>query len=267
MRWDSRLVFDRTPRLVSVPLPDRAVFESRYERPGRPALFDDALLGWQPDRFTPAALAAHYPDSLLDGYRVDAGQLVFDDATGLVPTTVRAGELPTEFGLRAPTLRVRHRDFARLPGLLSSAPTPEVCASKARLEPNLWISPAGVRSQLHFDQPHTLLAQLVGDKRVLLFAPGQRAQLHPFPLASANAQFSQADVAAPDLVRFPGLARARGVQCVLRPGQALFIPGGWWHYLDAEDVTVSFGFRWWGLRHLPRLVVADVYKRVRGHIR
>lgn len=257
-------MFDRTDHLAPVALPPREIFDRRYEGPGRPALFEGALEDLCPADWTCEALAARCPEAILDGYRVRQGHLVFDEITGLVPVTVRAADLPGELASASPTLRVRHRDFAQL---AASLPVPSICRGKARLEANLWISPAGARSQLHFDQPHTLLLQLVGQKRVLLFAPGERRHLHPFPWGSSTAQFSQADVAAPDFGRFPGLARARGVQLTLAPGQALFVPGSWWHYLDASEPTVSLGWRWWGARDRPRLVLADLYKRLRGQVR
>jgi beta-galactosidase GanA len=47
---------------------------------------------------------------------------------------------------------------------------------------------------------------------------------------------SYVDLDTPDLNRFPALAHARGFEVVLEPGQALYMPPGWWHefhYLEA----------------------------------
>lgn len=44
--------------------------------------------------------------------------------------------------------------------------------------------------------------------------------------------------------RHPGLGEARFIECVLREGELLFIPRGWWHYVWALDVSASVSF-WW----------------------
>ncbi len=261
-------MFDRARPLDPQQVPSRDAFDRRWVGPGRPGIFDGAVAHWRALReWTPEALAARYRDVRLDAYRTRGGELVFDARTGLTSDEVTLGELLAEMRAGAAVRRVRHRDLARLPGLEEDAPAPVLCAGRLRLEPNLWISAAGTRSRLHFDQPHTLLVQVHGTKRVLLFAPSERRNVYPNPPWSANAQFSRADVARPDLAAFPRLARARALRCTLAPGQALFIPGSWWHYLDSEEPTISVGFRWWGTRHLPRLVAAELYKTLRGHTR
>ena len=59
---------------------------------------------------------------------------------------------------------------------------------------------------------------------------------------------AMADLARPDLGRFPALARVRGTSCVLEPGDALYIPANMLHYvhqLDAGDENLSLNF-WFG---------------------
>jgi hypothetical protein len=72
---------------------------------------------------------------------------------------------------------------------------------------------------------------------------------------------------APDLAKFPRLRKAKPLRATLAPGEMLFIPGGFWHYIESPDATLSVGFRWWPWKRLPRLVAAELYKRLRGHNR
>ena len=47
--------------------------------------------------------------------------------------------------------------------------------------------------------------------------------------------------------RFPLMQHAQVLDCVLNPGEILFLPVGCWHYVEGLDVsvTVSFiNFRW-----------------------
>lgn len=52
--------------------------------------------------------------------------------------------------------------------------------------------------------------------------------------------FSQVSVVQPDLKKFPAFRRARIHTVTLQPGQVLFVPRHWWHYVESVDpVTVS----------------------------
>jgi ribosomal protein L16 Arg81 hydroxylase len=53
--------------------------------------------------------------------------------------------------------------------------------------------------------------------------------------------------------------------CELAPGDALYLPGGVSHYVESDELTVSVGFTWWRFADLPRLMLADLYKRARRH--
>lgn len=59
----------------------------------------------------------------------------------------------------------------------------------------------------------------------------------------------QVNAESPDLARFPLFARAKGLQCTLQPGQALYIPTGCWHYVRALDASFSVSF-WWHWRYI-----------------
>lgn len=52
--------------------------------------------------------------------------------------------------------------------------------------------------------------------------------------------FSQVSVVQADLEKFPAFRRARVHTVTLQPGQVLFVPRHWWHYVESVDpVTVS----------------------------
>ena len=48
----------------------------------------------------------------------------------------------------------------------------------------------------------------------------------------------------PDLSKHPLFAQAAFVETVLKPGDALFMPKGMWHYVRALTPSVSVNF-WW----------------------
>jgi hypothetical protein len=106
-----------------------------------------------------------------------------------------------------------------------------------------WIGPARTVSCLHYDRPHNLLTQVIGYKYVRMFDPQQAARLYPMPGAMKNT--SAVNVACPDLTVHPAFAGAPFLDTVLGPGEMLYIPPGWWHYVEALTPSWSVSF-WWG---------------------
>ena len=54
----------------------------------------------------------------------------------------------------------------------------------------------------------------------------------------------QVDVDAPDTEQFPQFADLDHWDCILEPGDMLFIPTRWWHYVKSSTVSFSVSF-WW----------------------
>lgn len=62
------------------------------------------------------------------------------------------------------------------------------------------------------------------------------------------------DIVSPDLKRFPDFVKAKRYECVLEPGDLLFIPALWFHNTTALQFGVGVNVFW---RHLP----ADSYDK------
>jgi ribosomal protein L16 Arg81 hydroxylase len=54
---------------------------------------------------------------------------------------------------------------------------------------------------------------------------------------------SQVDAEMPDLEEFPAFSQATRFECELGPGDALYIPPGWWHHV--RSLSVSFSVSHW----------------------
>jgi hypothetical protein len=84
----------------------------------------------------------------------------------------------------------------------------------------------------------------VGRKVVLLAAPGETPKLYnDHHVYSRVRDLTEPDIAA----RFPKLNGIRVHRVMLNPGDALFIPLGWWHQVTALDFSVTIthtNFRW-----------------------
>lgn len=94
---------------------------------------------------------------------------------------------------------------------------------------------------LHYDidLSHVFLNQLYGRKRVVLFKPEDSRKLyhHPFTVAS------YVDVNNPDYDKYPALRGIQGYECILHPGDTIFMPAGHWHYIEYMDGGYSISLR------------------------
>jgi hypothetical protein len=134
---------------------------------------------------------------------------------------------------------------AYLPDFAALHPMP-LLAEDCR--PRIWIGNT-VTVQTHFDLFSNLACVVGGRRRFTLFPPGEVANLYmgPVDFTPSGTPISMVPLHDPDLVRFPRFADAlrHAQQAELTPGDALYIPYGWWHHvesLEAFNVLVNY---WW----------------------
>ncbi len=84
-----------------------------------------------------------------------------------------------------------------------------------------------VRMHQDMDFANVFLTQLHGRKLVVLFSPKYSRFLYRYPF---NVH-SSVDVEHPDFDKYPALRFVEGYTCILEPGDTLFMPSGYWHYI------------------------------------
>jgi hypothetical protein len=97
-----------------------------------------------------------------------------------------------------------------------------------------WFGPAGTITPFHHDLTNNFMIQIAGRKRVRLIAPCDTPNVY-----NQRHCYSQVDGRNIDLQRFPMMASVPVIECVLEPGEILFLPVGWWHFVEALDVTIT----------------------------
>ncbi|GEN65600.1 cupin-like domain-containing protein [Chryseobacterium rhizosphaerae] len=93
------------------------------------------------------------------------------------------------------------------------------------------------RNHIDIDMSHVFITQFQGIKRIWLFPWEQSDFMYKLPYNF----HSLANIKEPDYRKYPALLYLNGYEAVLHPGETLYIPSGWWHYIqyDTEGYSVS----------------------------
>jgi hypothetical protein len=108
---------------------------------------------------------------------------------------------------------------------------------------NVWLG-GRTRSGLHYDTADNFLIQIFGVKHATLIAPSYGRSLSLMPDNPSKSTLSPDEIEAPAVGRLSSIHRW---QTTLNPGDALYIPRGWWHYLASVDQSISLNV-WHGDR-------------------
>ncbi|CAL4961121.1 unnamed protein product [Urochloa decumbens] len=120
---------------------------------------------------------------------------------------------------------------------------------------NFWMNGAHLRSSTHYDPHHNLLCVVAGCKKVTLWPPSASPFLYPMPVYGEASNQSSVSIEEPD---YSSYARARYMKeyserVVLNRGDVLFIPEGWYHQVDSDDLTIAINF-WWKSRIMTQML-------------
>ncbi|ETE66792.1 Lysine-specific demethylase 8, partial [Ophiophagus hannah] len=136
----------------------------------------------------------------------------------------------------------QHQLFEQIPELKEDIGIPDYCClgknDEEEITINAWFGPPGTISPLHQDPQQNFLVQVMGRKYIRLFSPDQSEKLYPHEGHLLH-NTSQVDVEDPDFMKFPKFKEAAFQDCILSPGEVLFIPASYWHYVRALDTSFS----------------------------
>lgn len=156
--------------------------------------------------------------------------------------------------------------FEQIPSLMCDITVPSFCSARtlqdAAAPPNsestppssplvsAWFGPKGTVSPLHNDPYHNLLAQVVGSKYLRLYRAEDTHLVYPREGPLCNNSHINLDTilrSKTESDMFPRFREAKFQHCVLRPGEVLYIPRHYWHYVRSLEMSFSTSF-WWGAK-------------------
>ncbi|NXX40873.1 KDM8 protein, partial [Tricholaema leucomelas] len=220
-------------------------FRENYLIPGKPVVLEGitdhwpCMKKWSVDYFCQVAGCRTVP--------VELGSRYTDEEWSQKLMTV--GDFISEYIVNENGIGylAQHQLFDQIPELKEDIRIPDYCClgegEEDDITINAWFGPAGTVSPLHQDPQQNFLAQVFGRKYICLCPPEESENLYPHESQILH-NTSQVDVEDPDLVKFPSFRKAALQSCVLMPGQVLFIPVQYWHYVRSLDISFSVSF-WW----------------------
>lgn len=253
---------------------------ARADRPwSKPSYLLSRTFGGR--RLVPVEIGRSYVDDGWGQKLVTFGKLLSEYIDPSVAST-EASEADGDTPSQPTAYLAQHQLFLQLPQLRHDILVPDHCYTAPPTHPtdpsqnqpeldepmlNAWFGPPGTITPLHTDPYHNLLVQVVGRKYVRLYSPHQtgemRARGKERGVEMGNTSLldvgviegwdvrpaSESDDGADEGAEQRAMAEDEFrevpcMDCILEPGDTLYIPIGWWHYVRGLSVSFSVSI-WW----------------------
>ncbi|XP_048442990.1 uncharacterized protein LOC103941891 isoform X2 [Pyrus x bretschneideri] len=159
---------------------------------------------------------------------------------------ISMGYWSLHLSMTIPIINTETEERVQLGSLREDIQTPVFLEDKVIVSINLWMNNAQARSSTHYDPHHNLLCVVSGGKQVVLWPPSASPMLYPRPIYGEASNHSSVPLENPNFSNYPRAQclMQHSQKLTLQPGDALFIPEGWFHQVDSDDLTIAVNF-WW----------------------
>lgn len=101
----------------------------------------------------------------------------------------------------------------------------------------------GVIAENHFDGSRNSIAVFGGSRRYILSHPNECSKLALYPKGHPSGRHSAINWSHPDTEEYPEFATAVGNEIVLQPGQVLYLPTEWFHFIVSLELNMQCNTR------------------------
>lgn len=151
--------------------------------------------------------------------------------------------------------------FSQDPSLYDEIHFPHLSEAAVREVRAGWIGPAGTVTGYHADIGDNQLSQVVGRKLVKFVSPDQSKRVYRTRKYDPNGVACAVNADAWDADTHPLFAETEAMGAVLEPGDSVFIPGGWFHYVRSLDRSISVNHVGYTARQMAVGKTADQIRR------
>ncbi|HSJ75508.1 MAG TPA: cupin-like domain-containing protein [Gemmatimonadales bacterium] len=210
-----------------------AEFRRQYVQANRPVVLEGTADDWK-ERWTPELLKERHGDRLItcetENYFVhDRSQMKLPLRSAIDSMSSEAQEYRVRTGSflsQVPELQEELKQNSQFESFLPKTD---------RYRRVFWLAPAGDVSSLHHDANlENLNVQVYGRKRFILMPPGNYEHLYSHFFGE-----SPIDPREPDLVRYPKYEGISLCETTLNPGDILYLPQFWWHFVNALTFCIN----------------------------
>lgn len=230
--------FDRIPRVSA---PSEAEFVEKYYATNRPVIIEDVVSHWPAcQRWSLDFLKEHFgAETVRFQKRSGSGdhREAFVDRTRSATLAEYIDLIRSEEGKDCYLIaHDRLLDKPAFRPLLQDLPFDDryFDVKKVVGRTFLWVGPPGSTTPMHRDLGNVYFAQISGEKRVKM-VPSKQLHL----VYNETGYHSEVDFSSPSLADFPLLKNAMVMDEIIKPGELLFIPVGWWHWVQSLGPTMT----------------------------
>jgi hypothetical protein len=236
------LTFRKIPRVKNI---SRKDFIKHYYRKNEPVVLEGVAKDWPcVTNWSPQMISERYGD---DPVRV----------IGAGPENIEAQDYRTQMTDLRTIIAKMETDctkYARFNPLLNRHPELlgdldveffEKLINKNSYSPSfqLFLGGKGSATALHNAITNNLFVEIYGEKEWYLISPRYNPVIHP-PLIRAPYFISKLDPDKDNSDEFPEMRAIEINRCIINPGDILYIPSFYWHYVYNHSPTIGLGYRW-----------------------
>ncbi len=207
-------------------------FRRKYFQANRPVVLEGVADDWK-ERWTPEVLKKRFGDQPIlcetkDFYVHDKKQMKLP-LRSVVDSML---SLSQEYRVRTASflsqVQELQEEFQQHKQFESFLP-------EGQIRRSFWIAPAGNSTALHHDANYeNLNVQVYGRKRFIIMPPGNYERLYSHFFSE-----SPIDPREPDLSRYPSFDGIKACETTLNPGDILYLPQFWWHFVIAVELSIN----------------------------
>ena len=224
----------------------KELFREKYYKPQVPCVFTDFTKNWGLRKWTVDYLksvagedqvklftSAYESGQTLDTYTKAKSEIAFSDYLDIMTSN-------DECDLRLFLFDI----FKDHPELILQIENQDIGVNLLKYRYSFFgTKNSATRMHYDIDYSNVFLSQFMGRKRVLLFDRNQGYDLYQIPYTTHSlVDFSKLDNHE-YCAKFPNLNRLNGYEVTLEPGETLFMPSGYWHYVTYVDSSFSVALR------------------------
>jgi len=123
-----------------------------------------------------------------------------------------------------------------------------------------WIGPKGSITGFHCDWSENLNVQIKGEKYFYLVSPEYNKYMYISSKFERISSLSKVDIKNFDQKKFPLFEQAKVIKVHLKQGDAIYIPRGWWHYVESLTPSIGISCHYWATGGFFRDLIPETLK-------